>query len=110
MSREQSFNATDNRFLRLLPGSWVLRTAGLVLLALSVVALSRQGQVRRNIGARTGRGIGRDRQVTMADSVRLATNLYFPGSASPPFATVLIRLPYDKNRYGEARRAALSFT
>ncbi len=53
--------------------------------------------------------IERDVGVPMRDGVRLATNLYFPESVEPPLATVLMRLPYDKNAFGSARAAALRF-
>jgi uncharacterized protein len=48
--------------------------------------------------------------VTMRDEVRLATDVYLPADASPT-ATVLVRLPYDKNsRYVFFEAAAKRFT
>jgi len=35
--------------------------------------------------------------VPMRDGVRLATDLYFPGSGDPPYPVVLIRTPYNKS-------------
>ena len=41
-------------------------------------------------------GRAQEAWVTMADGVRLATDVYLPGEGSGPAPTVLIRLPYDK--------------
>jgi putative CocE/NonD family hydrolase len=38
-------------------------------------------------------------RVEMRDGVRLSTDLYFPKGAEGPLPTVLIRTPYDKNRF-----------
>lgn len=35
--------------------------------------------------------------VPMSDGVKLATDVYLPAGRQPPFATILIRTPYDKN-------------
>ena len=37
--------------------------------------------------------------VAMRDGVRLATDVYLP-TGTPPFPTVLVRLPYDKSASG----------
>jgi putative CocE/NonD family hydrolase len=42
--------------------------------------------------------------VPMRDGVRLATDLYFPLSGSPPWPAILIRTPYMKERYAEYTR------
>lgn len=39
----------------------------------------------------------RTEMVAMADGVRLATDVYLPFLGKPPYPTVLIRTPYDKN-------------
>ncbi|MEN8164404.1 MAG: CocE/NonD family hydrolase [Acidobacteriota bacterium] len=41
--------------------------------------------------------------VPMRDGVRLSTDLYFPEGATGPFPVVLIRTPYDKNRFRPER-------
>jgi putative CocE/NonD family hydrolase len=43
--------------------------------------------------------------VHMRDGVRLSTDLYIPVGASEPLPVVLIRLPYDKNRYMRFRQS-----
>ncbi|MBI1220828.1 MAG: CocE/NonD family hydrolase [Rhodobacteraceae bacterium] len=44
-----------------------------------------------------------DLSVPMPDGVRLATDVYLPTGARPPLPTILVRLPYGKTLYGEAR-------
>ena len=46
--------------------------------------------------------VERNVMVPMPDGVKIATNLYMPRGEKGPFATVLVRLPYDKSVYGEA--------
>ncbi len=53
--------------------------------------------------------VERDVMIPMRDGVRLATNLYTPARVTPPLPTVLMRLPYGKDTYLEARHAAISF-
>lgn len=53
-------------------------------------------------GLRHGFRVTRDVRIPMPDDVTLAANVYRPTSAPPPYPTVLVRLPYDKNQYGEA--------
>jgi len=47
--------------------------------------------------------------VPMRDRVRLATDLYFPVGAGERLPVILIRLPYNKNRYGGALGPARFF-
>jgi len=47
--------------------------------------------------------------ITMPDGIRLAGTLYRPRGASGPLATVFIRLPYNRKRYGEALGDAMFF-
>ncbi len=61
------------------------------------------------LGAVFGFRVERDVMIPMRDGVHLATNLYLPTRRAPPFGTVLVRLPYDKEVYPEARQAALAF-
>ena len=42
-------------------------------------------------------------RVAMADGVHLATDVYLPTTTTQPVPTLLIRLPYGKTRYPEAR-------
>ena len=42
-------------------------------------------------------------RIPMSDGVRLSTDLYFPVGASGPLPVVLIRTPYDKNRFRPER-------
>jgi len=42
-------------------------------------------------------------RIPMRDGTRLSTDLYFPVGASGPLPTVLIRTPYDKNRFRPER-------
>ncbi|MFN0038181.1 MAG: CocE/NonD family hydrolase, partial [Burkholderiales bacterium] len=51
----------------------------------------------------------RDVMVPMRDGTRLATNLYYPTRLEPPYATVLLRLPYGKDAYSEARQTVIPF-
>ena len=44
-----------------------------------------------------------DLMVEMRDGVRLATSVYLPEAAERPLATILIRLPYGKDRFGDVR-------
>ena len=44
-----------------------------------------------------------DQMVEMRDGVRLATSVYLPDEAEPPLATILVRLPYGKDRFGDVR-------
>lgn len=57
-------------------------------------------------GAWHGFRIDRDVMIPMPDGVRLATNVYFPKGELQRTGTVLIRLPYGKNTYGEAYGSA----
>ncbi len=41
--------------------------------------------------------------IPMRDGMRLSTDLYFPIGAEPPYPVVLIRTPYDKNRFWPER-------
>jgi uncharacterized protein len=41
-------------------------------------------------------------RIAMPDGVRLAATLYLPKDRSVPLATVMLRLPYHRSRYGEA--------
>jgi uncharacterized protein len=56
-------------------------------------------------------GIRADHDVVIAmpDGVRSSASLYLPRAASGPLPTVLVRLPYDRLRYGEGRNSALFF-
>lgn len=58
----------------------------------------------------SGVRIERDIRIAMPDGVRLAATLYRPRAAQGPLPTVYIRLPYDRERYGEALGAALLFS
>jgi len=51
----------------------------------------------------------RDVMIPARDGVRLATNIYYPTRRVAPFATLLIRLPYDKDHFSVARHSAISF-
>jgi putative CocE/NonD family hydrolase len=51
----------------------------------------------------------RDVMVPMRDGTKLATNLYYPTRLAPPYATVLVRLPYGKDAYSEARQTVVPF-
>jgi putative CocE/NonD family hydrolase len=46
--------------------------------------------------------VEKDVMVPMRDGVRLATDLYMPVGVSEKRPVILVRLPYDKNRYGGA--------
>jgi uncharacterized protein len=46
--------------------------------------------------------VERNVMLTMPDGVRIASNIYKPRSGNGPFATILVRLPYNKSKYGEA--------
>jgi putative CocE/NonD family hydrolase len=61
-------------------------------------------------GLRLGFDLERNVMVPMPDGVRLATNMYFPrDKGADKYPTVLVRLPYDKDRYGEAIQIANFF-
>jgi putative CocE/NonD family hydrolase len=60
-------------------------------------------------GMRYGYEIERNVMVAMPDGVKLATNLYFPRGASGRLPTILARLPYDKDTFGEAIAIANQF-
>lgn len=60
--------------------------AGLVLLSIQVMSVSCHAQT-------TAKTI----QVPMGDGIKLATDVYLPTSGKPPFPTILIRTPYNKN-------------
>ncbi|MCM5680342.1 CocE/NonD family hydrolase [Schlegelella sp. S2-27] len=49
-------------------------------------------------------------RIAMPDGVHLAASLYLPPNARRSLPTVLIRLPYDRKRYGEALASALFFS
>jgi hypothetical protein len=53
--------------------------------------------------------IEKDLMVPMRDGVRLATDLYLPVGAAEKLPVILIRLPYNKNRYGGAMSPARFF-
>ena len=56
-----------------------------------------------------GYRVENDVMIPMRDGVRLATNPYFPTRQTQPFATVLLRSPYDKNYYDERQSHVLLF-
>jgi len=56
-----------------------------------------------------GYRVENDIMIPMRDGVRLATNLYFPTRQAQPFATVLLRTPYDKNNHDERQSDVLLF-
>jgi uncharacterized protein len=60
-------------------------------------------------GLRYGFSTERNVMVRMPDGVHLATNLHLPRSGTAPYPTVLLRLPYNKDEYGEARGAVGGF-
>jgi putative CocE/NonD family hydrolase len=47
--------------------------------------------------------------IAMRDGKRLAASLYRPAASSGPLATVLVRLPYHRLKYGEGYNAGLFF-
>lgn len=49
--------------------------------------------------------VDKDVMVSMRDGVRLATDLYIPMGVSEKLPVILVRLPYNKNRYGITRTA-----
>ena len=53
--------------------------------------------------------VDRDVMIPMRDGIRLAANIYYPTRYAPPFPTVLVRTPYDKNNFGENRSDQLFF-
>src|SRR4051794_6018668 len=53
-------------------------------------------------GYAPGFSVQRNVMVPMPDGVHIATNLYTPRNEKGPFPTVLVRLPYNKDQYGEA--------
>src|SRR5687768_18323353 len=58
-------------------------------------------------GLRLGFKLERNVMVPMPDGVPLATNMYFPrDKEADKYPTVLVRLPYVKDRYGEAIQIA----
>jgi predicted acyl esterase len=72
--------------------------AGLALLSIQVVGLSCQAQP----SAQTHR-------VAMTDGVKLATDIYLPDKGHPPFPTILLRTPYNKNGNGRTAAAVAPF-
>jgi len=96
--------------------------AGLVLGVLLMVPLLVVGSLRHALanqlppawriglsawwyGVRVDHGI----EIIMPDGVRLAASLYLPRDVRTPVATVLVRLPYHRLRYGEGFSAGLFF-
>jgi len=61
------------------------------------------------LGTAFGFRVERDVMIPMRDGVHLATNLFYPTRHAPPFPTVLVRLPYDKDLFETARHEAISF-
>ena len=53
--------------------------------------------------------VDKDIMVAMRDGVRLATDLYLPVGVTEKLPVILIRLPYNKNRYGGATTPARFF-
>jgi uncharacterized protein len=53
--------------------------------------------------------VDKDLMVPMRDGVRLATDLYMPVGVSDKLPVILIRLPYNKSRYGGAVNPARFF-
>lgn len=60
--------------------------AGMVLLSILIVGLSCKAQ-----------SSVQTQMVAMSDGVKLATDVYSPKKGKPPFPTMLIRTPYNKN-------------
>jgi uncharacterized protein len=60
-------------------------------------------------GIRYGFHVQHDVSIQMPDGIELAANVYLPKHRNPRIGTVLIRLPYDKDRYAEAYEAAEMF-
>jgi len=99
---------------------WLLGLGVAVLLLLAIAAFqasrvvgSMPPAVRDTIrGLRHGFEVERDVMVPMPDGVRLAANLYLPRKrkGEERLATVLVRLPYNKNTYGEAVDAGEFFS
>lgn len=60
-------------------------------------------------GLRFGYGVERELRLPMADGVHVAATLYLPRDRSARLATVLVREPYGRLRYGEGLMAAEHF-
>src|SRR5690242_19361400 len=58
---------------------------------------------------RGGFSVDQDVYATMPDGRRLASSLYLPDDRSRPLATVLVRIPYGRLRYGEAYGSGMFF-
>ncbi len=63
--------------------------AGLILLSFQFIGLSCNAQPT-----------AQTQMVAMRDGVKLATDVYLPEKGKPPFPTMLIRTPYNKNGNG----------
>jgi predicted acyl esterase len=72
--------------------------AGFALLSMLVIGLSCQAQP----SAQTQR-------VAMSDGVNLATDIYLPEKGQPPFPTILLRTPYNKNGNGRIAAAVAPY-
>ncbi|MEO1014342.1 MAG: CocE/NonD family hydrolase [Pseudomonadota bacterium] len=54
------------------------------------------------LGLRDGYRLHLGQSVLASDGVRLATDVYLPARRTGPVPTILVRLPYDRRRYGGA--------
>jgi len=93
--------ARDNPFFRpfgILKFKWILLGV-LVLFTLVVVstglAQPRYPKPKGNYDMRVERSV----KVAMRDGVKLSTDIYFPVGAGDKLPVILVRTPYDKNRY-----------
>src|SRR6476660_7413375 len=48
-------------------------------------------------------------EVAMSDGVKLSTDIYLPDKGKPPFPTILLRTPYNKNGNGGTAAAVARF-
>jgi hypothetical protein len=69
---------------------------------MEIVSALPMGMRNAILGMRYGFKVERNVMVPMPDGVHLATNLYFPRGTSGKLPTIMARLPYDKDTFGEA--------
>ena len=61
------------------------------------------------LGGAFGFRVERNVMIPMRDGILLATDLFYPTRGAPPFPTILVRLPYNKDFFEAARHTAISF-
>jgi putative CocE/NonD family hydrolase len=61
------------------------------------------------VGWRSGFSVDHSLRIAMPDGTRLAASLYLPAQRSAPLATILVRVPYGRLRYGEAYGSGMFF-